>query len=295
MSQIKLTESVKDKKNLTAKKNINLNRSEEFILKKITIQHIAEVMNNIAPKNLAEDWDNPELLVGNFSARVEKIFVCLDVSEEVIERAKNFGAQLIISHHPIIFHAVKNIRTDLPLGRKIELLIKNDIAVFAAHTNLDSALGGVNDVLAEKIGLTEIKMFGAEEISLGRLGKLPEPMTAKNFAALVKKNLNAENVRLVDAGNFLIRKVGICSGAGSEFISKAKFFGADAFVTGDLKYHEAQNAVENKIHVIDAGHFATEFPVVHALTEKLSAEFEKLNYKIKIAEDNFSCDFFQTV
>ena len=264
-------------------------------MKKITVQSIVEVMNRIAPKNLAEDWDNPGLLVGNFSAEVDKIFVCLDVSEENIKIAADFGAQLIISHHPIIFRAVKNIRTDLPLGRKIELLIKNNISVFAAHTNLDSALGGVNDVLAEKIGLTEIKMFGDEEISLGRLGKLPEPMTAENFAALVKKKLNAETVRLVSAGNFLISKVGICSGAGSEFILKAKFFGADAFVTGDLKYHEAQSAVENKIHVIDAGHFATEFPIVHALAEKLSAEFDKLNYKIKIAEDKTSADFFKTV
>ena len=216
----------------------------------------------------------------------------MDVSEEVIHAAKNFGAQLIISHHPIIFHAVKNIRTDLPLGRKISLLIKNDIAVFSAHTNLDIACGGVNDVLAEKIGLIDVKMFGDEEISLGRIGKLPEPMTAEKFAALVKKNLNAETVRLVNAGDFLVSKVGICSGAGSEFILKAKFFGADCFVTGDVKYHEAQSAVENKIHVVDAGHFATEFPIVHALAEKLTAEFEKQNYKIKIAEDNFSRDYF---
>ena len=264
-------------------------------MKKVTVQNVAEVMNRIAPKSLAEDWDNPGLLVGKFSAEVDKIFVCLDVSEENIKVAADFGAQLIISHHPIIFHAVKNFRTDLPLGRKIELLIKNDISVFAAHTNLDSAIGGVNDVLAEKIGLTEIKMFGDEEISLGRLGKLSEPMTAENFAELVKKNLNAESVRLVNAGDFLIKKVGICSGAGSEFISKAKFFGADAFVTGDLKYHEAQNAVENKIHVVDAGHFATEFPIVHALSQKLQAEFEKLNYKIKIAEDKISADFFKVV
>ncbi len=264
-------------------------------MKKITIQSIAEVMNRIAPKNLAEDWDNPGLLIGSPNSEVEKIFVCLDVGEEVIKSAKNFGAQLIISHHPLIFHAIKNIRTDLPLGRKIEMLIKNDLAVFSAHTNLDSAIGGVNDVLAEKIGLTEIKMFGDEEISLGRLGKLPEPMTAKNFAEHIKKSLSAENVRLVDAGDFLISKVGLCSGAGSEFIAKAKFFGAQAFVTGDLKYHEAQSAVETKIHVVDAGHFATEFPVVHALAGKLRTEFEKLNYKVEVAEDNFSHDYFRTI
>ncbi|MBQ9441722.1 MAG: Nif3-like dinuclear metal center hexameric protein [Selenomonadaceae bacterium] len=264
-------------------------------MKKITVQNIADVMNRLAPKKLSEEWDNPGLLVGNPRAEVEKIFISLDVTEEVIKNAIDFGANLIVSHHPIIFHAVKNLRTDLPLGRKIEMLIKNDIAVFSAHTNLDSAIGGVNDVLAEKIGLVDVKMFGEEEISLGRIGKLSEKMTAKNFAEHVKKVLNAENVRLIDAGDFLIEKVGLCGGAGSDIISKAKFFGANCFVTGDVKYHEAQSAVENKIHVIDAGHFYTEFPIVHALAEILRNEFEKLDYKIKIAEDSTSRDFFQTI
>ena len=264
-------------------------------MKKITVQHISEIMNRIAPRQLAEEWDNPGLLVGSFNAEVEKIFVSLDVTDEVINAAANFGANLIIAHHPVIFRAVKNFRTDLPLGKKLETLIKNNIAVFAAHTNLDTVQGGVNDVLAEKLNLVDVKNFGDEEISLGRIGKLAEKMTAKDFALHVKKNLNCESVRLVDAGDFLIEKVGLCSGAGSEFISKAKFFGAQAFVTGDLKYHEAQSAVENKIHVVDAGHFATEFPVVHALAEKLAEEFEKLSYKIKIAEDTTSRDVFSVI
>lgn len=264
-------------------------------MKKITVENIMGVMNRIAPKKFAEEWDNPGLLAGSPNAEVTKIFICLDVSYEVIQAAKNFGAQLIITHHPLIFHAIKNIRTDLPLGRKISALIKNDIAVFAAHTNLDSAIGGVNDVLAEKIGLVDVKMFGDEEISLGRIGRLSEPVTIEKFAAHIKKVLHAENIRMIRAGNFLISKVGICGGAGADIIQKAKFFGADAFVTGDVKYHEAQSAIENKIHVIDAGHFATEFPIVHALAEILKIEFEKLNYNIEIAEDNFSQDFFETV
>ncbi len=264
-------------------------------MKKITVQHIAEVMNRIAPRQLAEEWDNPGLLVGSFDAPVEKIFVSLDVTDEVIEAAVDFGAQLIVAHHPIIFRAVKNFRTDLPLGKKLATLIKNDVAVFAAHTNLDTVQGGVNDVLAEKIGLLDVKNFGDEENSLGRIGRLPEKMSARNFALHVKKSLNAESVRLVDAGDFEIERVGLCGGAGSEFIARAKFFGAQAFVTGDLKYHEAQSAVENKIHVVDAGHFATEFPIVHVLAENLRDEFDKLGYKIKIAEDKTSRDVFSVV
>lgn len=264
-------------------------------MKKITVQHIAEIMNRIAPRQLAEEWDNPGLLVGSFNAEVEKIFVCLDVTEENINAAVDFGANLIIAHHPLIFRAVKNFRTDLPLGKKLETLIKNNIAVFAAHTNLDSVQGGVNDVLAQKLNLIDVKTFDEENFTLGRIGKLPEKMTAKNFALHVKKSLNAESVRLVDAGDFLIEKVGICGGAGSDIISKAKFHGAQAFVTGDLKYHEAQNAAEIKIHVVDAGHFATEFPIVHVLTEMLQNECEKLSYKIQIAEDTISQDIFKTI
>ena len=264
-------------------------------MKKITMQHISEIMNQIAPRQLAEDWDNPGLLVGSFDSEVEKIFVCLDVTDETLNAAVNFGANLIIAHHPLIFRAVKNFRTDLPLGKKLQTLVKNDIAVFAAHTNLDSVQGGVNDVLAQKLGLVDVKTFDEEDFTLGRIGKLPQKMTAENFALHVKKSLNAESVRLVDAGNFLIEKVGICGGAGSDIISKAKFHGAQAFVTGDLKYHEAQSAAENKIHVVDAGHFSTEFPIVHVLTKILRAECEKFSYKVEIAEDTISHDVFKTL
>ena len=262
-------------------------------MKKVKVQSIAEIMNRIAPRQLAEDWDNVGLLVGNFDSEVEKIFVCLDVTDETVQSAIDFGADLIISHHPVIFRAVKNFRTDLPLGKKLATLIKNNISVFAAHTNLDSAEGGVNDVLAEKIGLVDVKPFD-DELSLGRIGYLPNEMDAVTFARHVAKSLSAE-VRLIDAGNFPIKKVGLCGGAGSEFIGKAKFLGAQAFVTGDVKYHEAQGAVENKIHVVDAGHFATEFPIVKILAEKLRTEFDKLGYNIKIVEDTKSRDVYKFI
>ena len=262
-------------------------------MKKIKVQHIAEIMNQFAPRQLAEEWDNPGLLVGSFDAPVEKIFVCLDVTDQTVAQAVDFGANLIVAHHPIIFRAVKNFRTDLPLGKKIETLIKNVVAVFAAHTNLDSAEGGVNDVLAEKIGLVDVKNFD-EDFSLGRIGTLPTPMDAVTFAKHVSKSLNAD-VRLVNAGDFLIEKVGLCSGAGSFVIGKAKFLGAQAFVTGDVKYHEALDAVESKIHVVDAGHFATEFPVVHALAEKLRTECKNLGYDVEIAEDKISRDVYELI
>ena len=262
-------------------------------MKICTVQIAADAVNRLAPNYLAEDWDNPGLMVGDPSAAVKKIFVCLDVTDETISRAIDLNAQMIIAHHPLIFRPIKNVRFDLPLGKKISRLIKNDVAVFAAHTNLDSAIGGVNDVLARKIGLIDVKMFGNEEFSLGRIGMLSEPLTAEDFARHVKSALNAENVRLIRAGDFEIRKVGICGGAGAEFISRAKFFGAQAFVTGDVKYHEAQFAVENGIHVVDAGHFATEFPIVEELANYLRGELK--NFAVDIFADDTSKDFFATI
>lgn len=262
-------------------------------MRNCTVQIVTDAVNRLAPRKLAEEWDNPGLLLGDPSAKVQKVFVCLDVTNENILRAIEVDAQLIVAHHPLIFHAIKNVRFDLPLGKKIFQLIKNDVAVFAAHTNLDSATGGVNDVLAKKIGLIDVKMFGDEEFSLGRLGTLEIPMSAENFARHVKNVLHAENVRLVNAGDFPISKVGLCGGAGADFIQKAKFFGAQAFVTGDVKYHEAQAAVENKIHVVDAGHFATEFPIVHELANYLRDELKL--FDVEIFEDIASKDFFTTI
>ena len=260
---------------------------------KCTVQTVADAVNRLAPRKLAEEWDNPGLLIGDSSASVKKIFVCLDVLDENISKAVELDAQIIVAHHTLIFRAIKNVRFDLPLGNKINRLIKNNLAVFAAHTNLDIAEGGVNDILAKKIGLVDVKNFGDEEFSLGRIGTLETPMTAEDFARHVKKVLNVENVRLICAGDFKIKKVGLCGGAGAEFIQKAKFFGAQAFVTGDVKYHEAQAAVENKIHVVDAGHFATEFPIVHVLADYLRDELK--NFDVEIFEDTTAKDFFTTI
>lgn len=262
-------------------------------MKNCTVQTVADAVNRLAPQNLAEDWDNPGLLVGTPKAPVQKIFVCLDVTDATISRAIELGAQLIVAHHPLIFRPLKNIRVDLPLGKKISRLIKNDISVFAAHTNLDTATGGVNDVLAQKLGLHDVKMFGDDEISMGRIGTLEAPISAENFAHHVKQSLNADSVRLISAGDFPISKVGLCGGAGANFIAKAKFFGAQAFVTGDVKYHEAQAAVDSGIHVVDAGHFATEFPIVRELADYLRGELK--NFPVEIFTDTESKDFFTTI
>ena len=252
----------------------------------IKCREVMDVMERIAPKRLAEDWDNPGLLVGSPDDEIRRILVCLDVREETAERAQAEGFQMIVAHHPVIFKGVKKLRTDLPDGRLLGRLLRSGVSVFAAHTNLDCAEGGVNDVLAARIGLdpaTIAPLGTAETISesLGRVGKLPAPMKAKAFAEQVKKGLGVNNVRFVSGGE-----------SGAEFIEHAAFTGCDAFVTGDVRYHDAQRAAALGIHVIDAGHFATEQPVVEILAARLAEDFGE---KVEIVADDRAQDFFEIV
>lgn len=268
----------------------------------VSCQVVMDALERIAPKRLAEDWDNPGLLVGALNQDIRKILVCLDVSDQVVEQAIRSGADMIVAHHPLIFKGMKKIRTDLPLGHRLQQLLKHDIAVAAVHTNLDIAVGGVNDVLAKAIGLSKLSTFviasqsadGTVE-SMGRMGRLPAPMAVHDFAQQVREALPTEHVRLVNAGARPVRKVALCSGSGAEFIHKAAFMGADAYVTGDVKYHEAQQAVELGMHVIDAGHFGTEFPVVAVLKERLIQELVEAKGSVEVLADEDSQDFFEIV
>ena len=156
---------------------------------------------------------------------------------------------------------------------------------------------GVNDVLAQAVGLEKIESFvitDAEKgFSLGRIGYLPQVKSLDEFVMDVKKGLHISHVRIVRGSNKPVRKVALCSGAGAEFVSKAAFKGADVYLTGDVKYHEAQGAVQQGINLIDAGHFGTEFPVVQVLADYLTAEAAKMKKDLEVITDNISQDFFE--
>lgn len=260
-------------------------------------QRIIDIMEKLAPKRLAEEWDNPGLLAGSMEQEVTKILVCLDVSLPVAEKAVEAGAQLIIAHHPMIFKGIRHIRTDTYEGKMFQLLLSHNIAVYAAHTNLDIADGGVNDVLANLIGLEKIKGFVPmeydKEAYLGRIGELPEAISLTDFADRVKKGLGIQHLRLVRGNDRPVKKIALCSGAGAEFTAKAAFKGADVYLTGDVKYHEAQQAVQQGINLIDAGHFPTEFPVVKTLAAYLQQELAQLGASVAVVQDDVSRDFFE--
>lgn len=237
-----------------------------------TVNDIVKIMDGIAPPNLAEAWDNVGLLVGRSDNTVKKIMVALDVSPEVAEQALEHKVQMIVTHHPVIFDPVKKM-TDRTWQQKLLLdCAENKIAVYSAHTSLDSVLGGVNDVLAAQLGLqhTEVLVPAAGgEAGLGRVGCLPATLTLQEFSEKIKAVLKLDRVVVGDAGQ-KVNKVALCGGAGADFISEALAAGADTFVTGDVKYHTAQNAVYSGLNIIDATHQGTELPVINTLADRIA-------------------------
>ena len=267
----------------------------------LSCQVVMNALERIAPRHLAEDWDNTGLLVGSFAQKVERILVALDVDDIVVAEAIERSADMIVAHHPAIFRGMKQLRTDLPLGRRLAALLTHGIAVAAAHTNLDITRGGVNDVLAARLGLEKLSTFimtaqadGSAE-SLGRIGTLPAPVAIDDFAHSVRERLGVSHVRLVRAADRPVRRVAVVGGAGAEFIDTAVRRGADVYLTGDIKYHEAQRAAEQGMHLIDAGHFGTERPVLPVLADLLRAELAAEHGTVEILVTERQRDVFDVI
>ncbi len=236
------------------------------------VNDIIKIMEGIAPAGLAESWDNAGFLIGRRDNAVKKIMVALDVSPEVVEQAVAQKVNMLVTHHPPIFKPLKNICDNNWQSTLLLKCIENGIAVYSAHTSLDSVLGGVNDVLAAKLGLKNIATLvnnGGEGGSLGRVGILPQKMSFDDFCAMVKRVLGLEFVTGVSAGKD-VHKVALCGGAGIDFIGEALEHGADTYITGDIKYHEAQNAAFSGLNLVDATHQGTELPIVTVLADKIA-------------------------
>lgn len=241
------------------------------------VKDIISKIEKTAPLELAYSWDNSGFLIGDIEKDVKKVYLTLDVNVSTVKEAVEQGAELIISHHPILFKGIKKIDYGTPEGFILKELIKNDIALYAAHTNMDTADGGINDLLAQKLGIYDTEIIEqhtpAENCGLGRIGNLKEETTLCEFAELVKKELNTPFVRVCGELDKKIKRVGVGSGACDDIIPDALRMGADVFLTADMKYHISIDSVESGICVIDAGHFPTEVFVMD-IFEKLLSEFE---------------------
>ena len=235
-----------------------------------TVNDLVELLEELMPSNLAEDWDNVGLMLGRKGKTVKKILLALDLSKEVVEQAVAQKIDLIVTHHPAIFKKLKRVVDNDWQQDLLLTLAENGIAVYSAHTNLDCVSTGVNDVLAKLLKLEDIEVLD-DSNGLGRIGVVEETSLAE-YAQVVKAALKADYVVIGDAGK-QVRKVAVCGGAGSDLIDLALAKGADTLVTGDVKYHSAQQAVFSGLNIIDAGHQPTELPVLEKLADRLSLSF----------------------
>ena len=235
----------------------------------ITVRNVFDHLNKLADIKLAEKWDNVGLMLGNFNNEVKKVLICLDVTTKVVNEAILNNVDLIVSHHPLIFKPLKSLNFTVDFKSNIiKNLIKNDISVISFHTNLDSATYGLNDFLAKKLELKNISILFEHEIykdaGLGRIGELSEEFTQEKFIAYIKEKFNLKTVSAVLGNNNKIKTVGLLGGSGADFIYTLPE--VDAYLTGDIGYHAALDAMEMQKNIIDVGHF-TEHLVKDLLLE----------------------------
>ncbi len=226
------------------------------------IRDVIKKIEDMAPIGLAYSWDNSGFLCGDKNKDVKKIYLTLDTNIYTVNEAVKNGADMIISHHPIMFGGIKSVDYNTPSGYVISELVKNDIALYAAHTTMDTAKGGLNDILAEKLGIEVMDILERnndfEGCGLGRIGRIKNTVALSDFASIVKKALDTPFVRVSGNANTMISTVAVGSGACSDLIPVAAAMGADVMVTADMKYHIAIDSVERGICIIDAGHYPTE-------------------------------------
>jgi dinuclear metal center YbgI/SA1388 family protein len=231
-------------------------------LKSVNIKEVIDALERFAPLPLQEGWDNAGLQVGLTEAEVSGALLCLDVTEAVVNEALRLGCNLIVSHHPLIFHKLAHITADDYVQRIVMKAIKNDIVIASMHTNMDNARGGVNFKMAEKLGLTNVQFLQPRtvdgvECGSGVMGEWAEPIAADDFIVKVKKTFGVECVQCNQLLRRGIRRVALCGGAGSFLLDDAAAAGADAFITGEMHYHEFFGR-EQQIQIAVIGHYQSE-------------------------------------
>lgn len=239
-----------------------------------TVNEIYQEIDKIAPFELAMGFDNCGLLVGSKNQEVTSCVLALDITNDVIEYAVKNNAQLIITHHPIIFNPLKTVTDD----SRVFQLVKHNISVISLHTNLDIADGGVNDVLANLLKIENPTTFEGCE-GVGRIGTLKNSMTGKELAYFAKEALGAKGVT-VTGGDRLIKKVAICSGSGDDFLEATIHAKADAFITGEVDHDVVIDAINSNMTLICVGHYYSEAPVLYRLQEKLQTTFTEINFLV---------------
>lgn len=269
-----------------------------------TVKDVISLMEEIAPKKLSDlfckkynAYDNSGLLLGDEYKQVFSVLVCLDLTAEVAAEAQDISADMIITHHPLIYGGITRIIKTEPLGKILYKLIGNDIAVYSAHLNFDIAPFGVSQILADKLMLSECKVMlpVEEEAGLGRIGKI-EKCTLKELCDRVSAELNCQNIKVCGNLEKTITTVAVIAGSGGgdeELLKTAADMGADVIITSEVKHHIALAAKELDIAVIDACHHCTENIAIGALTQALNEYAEDANIDIEVTETSVNTNPFE--
>lgn len=266
----------------------------------ITVSELIQWIDAYAPFRLAAQWDHCGLQVGSPAAEVSRVLVALDVSSRTLDEAIRLECQCVVTHHPLIFRPMQAVREDQYPGALVARAIRSCVSLIAAHTNLDIAREGTNDKLCALMGLVSLSPLDPEgvregdsgQLGLGRVGELPESLSLAALARELQRVLGDSKVRVVGSPERPIRRVAVCTGSGGSLLEVALASGVDAFVTGDLKYHEAQRAQEENLSLIDVGHFASEHLIVHPLTVYLAERSKALDRKLEVLESTEERDPF---
>ena len=245
-----------------------------------TIKELYDHLDKIIPRALSCEWDNDGLMVcADADAVAKRILLALDATEEVAEYAVKNGFDAIVTHHPMIFSPLKALNVLDPTAKKALFLAKNNVAVMSFHTRLDALEGGVNDTMAEKLGVRDSVAFGPVGEELGRIGALETPMSFRNFCKHVKDVLSSPCVTAIGEDK-LISKVAMLGGGGKDFVKSAFACGADVLVTGEVTYNVMLDAKAMGLCLVTVGHYHTERPVLKILRKMISERFRD----VEIAE-----------
>ena len=243
-----------------------------------SIDDICQFMQQFAPTRLAEEWDNVGLLTGDRSAPCSQIMTCLTVTPESAAEAIERNASLIVAHHPLPFRPLKRLTTDAVPSRLLWDLTRANVAIYSPHTGFDSALEGINQSLATKIGLTETRPLepiadDPQQLGAARIGTLPKLASIVDFIQSIRKSLNCPLHKAVVGSDKPVCKVAVACGSGGSFLSKAIHAGCDTFVTGEATFHGCLEAKAAGVNLVLLGHFASERFAVEMLADRLAEQF----------------------
>lgn len=270
----------------------------------IKVGDVVDIIEKAVPAVLQEEWDNSGLLIGFEESPVNKILTCLEIDRKVLDEAIAADVDMIITHHPLIFSGIKALNDSDYKGGIIMDIIKSGISVYSCHTPFDKVKGGNNDIIMTKLGLTSIKNLSGmdvvsaskmidrhDEADIGRIGELKDAMVFRDVIGLVADKLDM-SIRQIHAAGDLdanITKIGCCSGAGADLALMAAGSGCQLFITGDVKYHEAQDVLQSGMCIIDAGHYGTEKFFSEAMKALLD---KKLDAKVTVITSEVVLDPF---